>query len=298
MSFQKNGSNALPSSLIVVVPARNEGTMISNVITAIQAVTGNIVVVDDRSADDTATIARTMRVNLVTTTEQSGYGSALRRGFEFAIEHGFSTIVTLDGDGAHDPSQIAELYSAHQSTDCCLSIGDRFSWTSESFIPSSKRLANRIASHVVNKLLGTSLKDVACGFRMIETNFAKKLLERPTSNGFGFAYELLAAAATDRRAIGSAPVDVRYDASEILCTNQNELLEFLEVTHREAVRCADLYRALGGLKSAVANLKGATMVLPNSVICAIPVQQVNGYIFQAQHPFLHTRSIGDTFSLA
>jgi glycosyltransferase involved in cell wall biosynthesis len=63
-------------------------------------------VVDDGSSDQTAEIARQSGVRLIQHPYNIGYGAALKTGYRYARGE---IIVTIDGDGQHDPGDIARL---------------------------------------------------------------------------------------------------------------------------------------------------------------------------------------------
>ncbi len=285
----------LPESVIVIVPARNEELAIGQVISEIQLSTRHLVVVDDGSVDATRSVTKTLGATVIVTEGGSGYGAALRTGFKYALEHAYSVLVTLDADGAHNARQLQALYSAHARSKCCLTIGDRFANDALLWVPSSKRWANRFAAHVVNRILGTSLRDVACGYRVIDASLASRVIARKTSDGFGFVCDVLSAAVIANCGLGSAPADVRYDASEILCTSQPELMEVVEALINHLAPTSDLFVLLTRFISVIQKLRPVTIILPDVVLCALPVVEAKGYLFQAQNPDLAGRTISDTF---
>jgi hypothetical protein len=282
---------------VVIIPARNEANTIGQVVSQTRRYSKNVVVVDDRSEDGTARIALQFAARVIPSAGPVGYGNALRTGFEYARSSGFSTLVTLDGDGAHNPSNIRTLLAAHVGTGSSVTVGDRFAQSHLTVIPSSKRLANHFASYLFHRVLGTSLRDVACGLRCIAAPVADRLLNSRTSPGFGFLVELLKVASLEPGGIGSAPVDVRYNAAELLCTKQEELLDVLVALAQEVEPNSELAALLARLNTNVGKLCPITVVLPDVVLCVLPIPEAQGYIFQAQHFSLSNQRIGETFDL-
>ncbi len=285
----------IPSNVLVILPARNEENTIGQIITEIRKLTRNVLVVDDNSKDETPSLARSRGAVVIGTAERPGYGSALIAGLRYALEHGFSTVVTLDADGAHDPSQIPELYYVHERSGCCLTIGSRFGSGKMFDIPSSKRWVNVFASHLINRALGTTLEDVACGFRVLSSSLVRRLLEKATSCGFGVVCEILKTAIEANCRICSAPVNVRYDATDILCTNRQELLDALTVLSRQCHSDPSLAGVVAQLASAVAEFQPVTILLPHTILCAHPITGAGAYLFQAQHRYFAARTLGKTF---
>ena len=55
----------------------------------------------------------------------AGKGAALRAGFRRALEDGAEAVVTLDGDGQHDPAEIPAFLEAHERSGAQLVVGRR-----------------------------------------------------------------------------------------------------------------------------------------------------------------------------
>jgi len=91
--------------ILVLIPANNEAKHISNVVTlACQHLP--VLVVDDGSIDQTAQLAAQAGAEVFSQFPKQGKGKALMTGFRLALESGYDAIITLDGDGQHDPDEI------------------------------------------------------------------------------------------------------------------------------------------------------------------------------------------------
>ena len=66
-----------------------------------------IVVVDDGSDDGTGAVAEAAGARLLILPFNLGIGGAVQTGFRYALANGFDVAVQIDGDGQHDPSQLA-----------------------------------------------------------------------------------------------------------------------------------------------------------------------------------------------
>ena len=104
--------------LSVVIPARDEAdnlaSLLAEVHTALAALEHEIVVVDDGSQDETATVLRRLkrtdpRLRVIRHAESYGQSAALRTGVRAAR---FPWIATLDGDGQNDPADLPQLWAA------------------------------------------------------------------------------------------------------------------------------------------------------------------------------------------
>src|SRR6185436_2332668 len=96
---------------IAIVPAFNEEESVPAVIDEIRAFDPDfeVVVVDDGSTDGTAAAATALGAHVVRLPFNLGIGGAVQTGFRYAFENGFRLAVRVDGDGQHDPSQLAAV---------------------------------------------------------------------------------------------------------------------------------------------------------------------------------------------
>ena len=87
--------------IIAIVPAFNEAGAIAGVVDSIRAVGPeyDVVVIDDGSVDDTSAIARLHGASVVTLPYNIGIGGTVQTGFKYALTHGYTRAVRLDGDG-------------------------------------------------------------------------------------------------------------------------------------------------------------------------------------------------------
>ena len=68
-----------------------------------------MLVIDDGSEDATAASAAAAGAAVVRLPFNLGIGGAVQTGFKYALEHGYDTVIRLDGDGQHDPQEIPQL---------------------------------------------------------------------------------------------------------------------------------------------------------------------------------------------
>ena len=68
-----------------------------------------MLVVDDGSGDATAERARAAGATVLTHPFNLGIGGAVQSGYRYAYLNGYDVAVQVDGDGQHDPAQIAKL---------------------------------------------------------------------------------------------------------------------------------------------------------------------------------------------
>src|SRR5512136_436497 len=123
--------------IIAVIPAYNEAEHISQVVSTARRFLP-VLVVDDGSTDETARLAEAAGAEVLRQVPNQGKGSALRAGFQRALELGCEAVITLDGDGQHDPMEIRKFLQAHAAVPADLMIGQR----DFKKMPFVRRLAN------------------------------------------------------------------------------------------------------------------------------------------------------------
>src|SRR5258708_3382699 len=92
--------------IAIVIPALNEEGAIHQLLGELPTDEAEwIIVVDNGSTDDTATVAKTGGA-LVASEPVRGYGRACLKGFSTACELGAEIVVFMDGDGSDDPADL------------------------------------------------------------------------------------------------------------------------------------------------------------------------------------------------
>jgi glycosyltransferase involved in cell wall biosynthesis len=152
---------------LVVIPAFNEEDALPLVLDELLRVAPevDVVVIDDGSTDKTIEVARAAGVTVVPLPFNLGIGGALRCGFRYAVEQGYSRAVQFDADGQHDAREIARLLEGlDQGAD--MVIGSRFADASHDYEVSRARAgAMSLLRVVVRQLSGHQFTDTSTGFR-------------------------------------------------------------------------------------------------------------------------------------
>ena len=99
---------------IAIIPAYNEADTIHRVVSRTLCFVEQVVVVDDGSTDHTLLSLRELPVTILRHAQNLGKAAALRRGMQYAVAQGATAIITLDGDGQHDPADIPALLAMHR----------------------------------------------------------------------------------------------------------------------------------------------------------------------------------------
>lgn len=154
-----------PRRPLVVIPAYMEQAAVGAVIREVRAALPEIqiLVIDDASVDQTRARALAAGAEVLTLPFNLGVGGAMRLGFRYAIRHGYDAVVQVDGDGQHNPADVATLLAGLTRADVV--IGARFAGVGDYTVRGPRRWAMRLMSAVLSRRAGTRLDDTTSGFR-------------------------------------------------------------------------------------------------------------------------------------
>lgn len=165
---------------VAIIPAYNEIESISQTLTELATCRPDldILVVDDGSVDGTGNAARSAGVAVVSLPFNLGIGGALRAGFRWAIENGYSRAFQFDADGQHNPAEIADLL-APLDDGADMVVGSRFHQGEAGYPVGRLRQGAMGALRVTLRImLKQSFTDTSSGFRA----FNRPMLEYFASN--------------------------------------------------------------------------------------------------------------------
>src|SRR5262249_59906630 len=124
-----------------------------------------VLVVDDGSRDGSGAAAAEAGAEVVRHPRRLGKGQALRTGLAAARRRGATHVVTLDGDGQHDPRDVVALMAAARRAPGAIILGSRVADDRTSVGVSRGRLnAIHVAGFFINWVGGLRLHDSQSGF--------------------------------------------------------------------------------------------------------------------------------------
>lgn len=181
-------------TVVAVIPAYNEGKTIKKVLEATMPNVDKIVVIDDGSIDDTYDKAVEIATHIISNGTNKGYGIALKKGIEKAIQIGADWIVSLDADGEHNPQEIPKLLNAAKQKNADVVLGSRFLRNGEAVkMPFVKLASNTISTLMFILLYRVKLTDSQSGFRVYKRRVFE--LINCSQNGMLLNTEILIASA-------------------------------------------------------------------------------------------------------
>jgi glycosyltransferase involved in cell wall biosynthesis len=180
-------------------------------------------VVDDCSVDGGGARASAAGAHVITHSANRGKGRALVSGFRYALEQRYDAVVTMDGDGQHDPGDLSRLLAAGDSAD--LVVGTRMG--NASGMPFVRWVTNRVMSAILSRFCRVRIPDSQCGYRLIRCDLLRRL--RFASSGYDSESEILIRAARVGARIASVPIRVIYGDQRSYIRPLRDTVRFLRL---------------------------------------------------------------------
>lgn len=163
--------------IVVVIPAYNEEKCIGDVVAMVNKhfPAADVVVVNDGSVDHTAQRAQQAGAIVLNLPFNLGIGGAVQTGFKFAAEMEYDIVVRVDGDGQHDPADIAQLLEPIQENRADVVIGSRYvahvQGDSEGYKASLCRaLGAKFFSFITTCIIRQKIADTTSGFQVVNSD--------------------------------------------------------------------------------------------------------------------------------
>jgi glycosyltransferase involved in cell wall biosynthesis len=166
--------------LSIILPAKNEGAALKALLPRLRAAQpdAEIIVVDDGSTDDTSETCASVGITCLSSPYSMGNGAAIKRGARAASG---DVLVFMDGDGQHDPADIARLLEKlAQGFDMVVGARD---WSSQAGV--GRGIANTIYNWLASRMTGHEVEDLTSGYRAVRADRFREFLHL-LPNGFSY----------------------------------------------------------------------------------------------------------------
>lgn len=173
-----------------VIPVYNEAATIREVVSRCLPLVDRVIVIDDGSADATLEQLEGLDIEVLINPQNLGKAASLQRGFAKALQLDAKSIITLDGDGQHDPGEIPVLLHAAESEADTIIIAARLKQREQA--PRLRLFANQFADFWVSWAAGYPVIDSQSGFRLYPGELLRTVhLDTPREKSFVFESEIL-----------------------------------------------------------------------------------------------------------
>lgn len=199
---------------VVIIPTYNEEENILNLYKKIkQNIKTDILFVDDNSTDKTQKIIKTLKlksknINYIFRPAKLGIGSAHKDGLKWAYKRKYKIIITMDGDGTHDPKYLKNMIKKLDIYD--LVISNRFlNKNSLKDWPFYRIVLTTIRHYLLLFFLNLKF-DASGGLRCINSKKIKLKDLLSKSNDYCYFWENLYFLNKKKYNIGDIPVHLPY----------------------------------------------------------------------------------------
>ena len=199
----------------IVIPAYNEEIRLRSTLESLAFYTKKqnykyeIIIVDDGSADNTASVANAFEgelpnLRVLSYPKNKGKGYAVKFGFVNSLG---DLVLMADADGA-TPIEELERLLPYIEKGADIVIGSRAVKSEEVVLKTlpHRKIMGRIFNFFVDLVLGLSLKDTQCGFKLFRRESSMNIFSKQTLDGFGFDVELLFLARQQNLKIEEVPI--------------------------------------------------------------------------------------------
>jgi glycosyltransferase involved in cell wall biosynthesis len=203
--------------VIVVMPAYNAAQTLRQTYDEVMAqeIVDIVIVVDDKSSDETVSIARSLPNTIVYSHEKNkGYGGNQKSCYRLALEAGGEIIIMVHPDYQYTPLLIPAMASMIGNSLYHCVLGSRIlgGYALKGRMPIWKYIANRALTFVENILMGAKLSEYHTGFRAFSRPLLQQLPIDANSDDFVFDNQMLAQILWYRYTVAEVSCPTRYFA--------------------------------------------------------------------------------------
>ena len=192
---------------VACIPAYNESRTIATIISQCSNYVDKVIVCDDGSDDNTASLVESSGAILLQHEKNIGKGAALKTLFSYCKKINADIVVTIDGDGQFVSNEIKDLIKPIIENDFDVVIGNRFSFNEE--MPGYRKAGNKLLDKITNLAAELPFEDTQSGFRSYSKNAINSI--KFSTNGFGVDAEILVDASKNNLKIHEVPIHVIYN---------------------------------------------------------------------------------------
>jgi len=203
---------------LVVIPVFNEVETVASVLRRVRRFASDVLVIDDASTDGTreflAEIQDEIGFDLISRTENAGYGRAMQDAFRAGADGGYDWVITMDCDEQHEPDWIPRFITEARAGQYDVISGSRYLNLDDAdgSPPADRRSINLKLTTEINDRLGLSLTDSFCGFKAYRVEAVRGL--DLAEDGYAFPMRFWVEMVAAGLRVGEIPVRLIYTDAE------------------------------------------------------------------------------------
>jgi glycosyltransferase involved in cell wall biosynthesis len=161
------------SKIVVAIPCFNEAATIEKVVRDFRSVLQNaeICVFDNNSTDGSADLARSAGAEVIRVPQQ-GKGHVMRVIFDTVVA---DALIVIDGDDTYFAADAPALLEPILRAEADMMVGDRLQASTDHAMRRSHQWGNRLIVASINRMFGTSFRDILSGYRVFSRRFVKEV---------------------------------------------------------------------------------------------------------------------------
>jgi glycosyltransferase involved in cell wall biosynthesis len=202
--------------VVVVMPAYNAARTLAQTWRAIPAdVVDEVLLVDDRSLDETLVEAAKLPLKTIALPHNVGYGGNQKTCYLEALRMEADVVVMLHPDGQYDPVLLPDLIAPIADGRADLVLGSRMlipGGARAGGMPLYRYVSNRVLTTIENAALGRRFSELHTGYRAYSRRFLETVPFLRNSNDFVFDTQVIAQAVAFGMRVVEVPIHTKYFA--------------------------------------------------------------------------------------
>ena len=197
------------------MPAYNAAKTLKKTYSLIpHGIVDDVIVVDDKSSDQTVDLARSMNLKVFSHNKNKGYGGNQKTCYREALKLGADIAVMLHPDYQYDPRLITAMSSLVAEGIYDVVLGSRIlgGRSIKMGMPIYKYFSNRFLTLMENLLINEKLSEYHTGYRVFSREVLENLPLLENSDDFVFDNQMLLQAIYFGYKIGEISCPTRYEA--------------------------------------------------------------------------------------
>ena len=189
------------SGTLIILPTYNEAQSLPRLVRQLHAAVPDAAIL----------VANDLRVSIpdlhvLHRAGREGLGAAYRAAYSWALDRGFDTLVQMDADGSHQPTDLPRLLEAARHADVV--IGSRWVHGGEAVHwPAKRMILSRAGSTYAHIMLSLPFKDITGGYRVFSARALREIDAMSVdSKGYCFQIEMLMRANDASLVIAEVPI--------------------------------------------------------------------------------------------
>ena len=213
--------------ILVCIPAYNAESTIFKAVKQCQKFADLVLVINDGSSDNTASLAKDAGADVVNHKQNRGYGSAITTGLTEGLKRNAKITITFDADLQHDENDIPKLVKPIIDNTADIVIGSRFLENNDD-VKNYRKFGIKVITMLVNSFMNDHISDAESGLRAYGADSLKELVPILETNGMGMSSEILLKSSVCKLKIFEIPRKEMYPTG-IKTSSQNPLKHGLSV---------------------------------------------------------------------